>query len=57
MTTHTANNSDYYTLNNGEQIPAVGFGTWKATKKEGAHEAVAIVLKTGYRHISCDVRQ
>lgn len=55
MTTRTANNTDYYTLNNGEKIPAVGFGTWKATKKEGAHTAVKIALQTGYRHVDTAV--
>mmetsp|Transcript_8010 Transcript_8010/g.7949 ORF Transcript_8010/g.7949 Transcript_8010/m.7949 type:complete len:295 (-) Transcript_8010:2130-3014(-) len=53
--TSTTRNTDYYTLNNGENIPAVGIGTWKATKKEGAHTAVKIALQTGYRHIDTAV--
>lgn len=41
-----------FTLNNGVEIPAVGFGTWQA----GPHEverAVEIALSCGYRHIDC----
>ena len=30
-------------------MPAVGFGTWQ--DKDAQEEAVAIALKTGYRHI------
>ncbi|HET8855527.1 MAG TPA: aldo/keto reductase [Salinimicrobium sp.] len=37
---------------NGDEMPAVGLGTWKASKGE-AGEAVATALKNGYRHIDC----
>lgn len=41
---------DTYTLNNGEQIPVVGFGTWQ-TEPEMADFAVKSALASGYRHI------
>lgn len=43
-----------FTLNNGVQIPALGFGTFA---KEGVtgltHAAVVTALDTGYRHLDC----
>ncbi|KAJ9646752.1 hypothetical protein H2204_000444 [Knufia peltigerae] len=39
-----------FTLNTGAQIPAVGFGTWKAAPGD-AGKAVEEALKAGYRHI------
>ncbi|KAG2142349.1 NADP-dependent oxidoreductase domain-containing protein [Suillus clintonianus] len=41
-------------LNNGQTIPAVGFGTWqpKPNASEGVR-AVEHALKAGYRHIDC----
>ncbi|MGO1316401.1 MAG: aldo/keto reductase [Cellulomonadaceae bacterium] len=38
------------TLNNGVQIPQVGFGTWLIDPAD-AQRAVAEALETGYRHI------
>lgn len=42
----------HFTLNNGMQIPAVGFGTWQAAPGE-VEQAVITALKAGYRHIDC----
>lgn len=41
-----------FTLNNGVEIPAVGFGTWQA-KPDEVRIAVEIALHTGYRHLDC----
>ena len=35
----------YFTLNNGLQIPAVGFGTYKATQ-----ESIELAIEAGYRY-------
>lgn len=40
-----------YLLNNGVQIPVIGFGTWKAKDGEEAYQAVLTALEAGYRHI------
>lgn len=40
-----------YRLNNGLEIPVLGFGTWKAADGKEAYEAVLAALKSGYRHI------
>lgn len=45
------NNTDTVTLNNGDKIPAVGLGTWKATEKDAAYKSVKAALQNGYRHI------
>lgn len=45
------NLSSSYTLSNGVNIPAVGFGTWQAPNGEVAVAAVEHALKVGYRHI------
>lgn len=42
----------YFTLNTGAQIPAVGFGTWKAATGE-AGKAVEDAFAAGYRHFDC----
>ncbi|KAL7424195.1 hypothetical protein Q5752_001781 [Cryptotrichosporon argae] len=39
-------------LNNGLEVPQVGFGTWQAAPGE-VERAVAEALKVGYRHIDC----
>lgn len=41
-----------FILNNGVEIPAVGFGTWQA-KPDEVRIAVEIALRTGYRHLDC----
>lgn len=40
-----------YQLNNGVQIPVLGFGTWQAQDGEEAYQAVREALAAGYRHI------
>lgn len=40
-----------YQLNNGVEIPVLGFGTWKAQDGEEAYQAVLTALEAGYRHI------
>ncbi|VPA42547.1 2,5-diketo-D-gluconic acid reductase A [Streptococcus pneumoniae] len=40
-----------YQLNNGVEIPVLGFGTFKAMDGEEAYRAVLEALKAGYRHI------
>lgn len=40
-----------YQLNNGVEIPVLGFGTFKAKDGEEAYRAVLEALKAGYRHI------
>ena len=41
---------NHYRLNNGVEIPVLGFGTWKAADGEEAYQAVLAALKAGYRH-------
>lgn len=42
------------TLNNGVQMPALGFGTFAAEGSEGeTHRAVVAALNAGYRHLDC----
>lgn len=42
---------DTYTLNNGVEIPIIGFGTWQTPDGEVAEESVLAALNAGYRHI------
>lgn len=42
----------YYQLANGDQIPAVGLGTWKSSPEQ-VYKAVKAALNIGYRHIDC----
>jgi diketogulonate reductase-like aldo/keto reductase len=38
-------------LNNGTEMPLLGFGTWQVKNGETAYNAVLYALKAGYRHI------
>ena len=40
-----------FTLNNGVEIPQIGFGTWQIPAGQPAYDAVAYALEAGYRHI------
>lgn len=42
---------DTYTLNNGVEIPVVGFGTWQTNDGKEAYDSVMWALEAGYRHI------
>jgi len=39
------------TLNDGNRIPAIGFGVFKLEDGTGCEEAVSVALEAGYRHI------
>ncbi|SMO75197.1 Aldo/keto reductase [Saccharicrinis carchari] len=41
----------YFKLNNGLQIPSIGFGTWQTPDGSTAIDAVKTALAAGYRHI------
>lgn len=41
-----------FIFRNGDEIPALGLGTWKSTKGE-VYDVVRKALKIGYRHIDC----
>ena len=41
-----------FPLHNGDQIPAIGLGTWKM-EDGSAKDAVSTALEIGYRHIDC----
>lgn len=43
--------TDTYKLNNGVEIPVVGYGTWQTPDGETCVMAVSEALKSGYRHI------
>lgn len=43
--------TDTYKLNNGVEIPVIGFGTWQTPSGEVAEESVLAALNSGYRHI------
>jgi 2,5-diketo-D-gluconate reductase A len=42
---------DYFTLNDGNKIPAVGFGVFMIPSDGSTYRAVSDALKAGYRHI------
>jgi diketogulonate reductase-like aldo/keto reductase len=41
---------DMITLNNGVQMPAIGFGTYKSTTDDG-YQVVLDAIRVGYRHL------
>ncbi len=41
----------YFKLNNGIEIPSIGFGTWQTPDGATAISAVKTAIKAGYRHI------
>ena len=43
--------NEIFTLNNGVQIPAIGFGTWQVADGEEGYNSCLCALKAGYRHI------
>ncbi|XP_058090426.1 aldo-keto reductase family 4 member C10-like [Magnolia sinica] len=45
-------NGNYFLLNTGARIPAIGLGTWQSGG-DLCIEAVKTALKVGYRHIDC----
>ncbi|NGX34097.1 MAG: 2,5-diketo-D-gluconic acid reductase A [Candidatus Anoxychlamydiales bacterium] len=38
-------------LNDGNEIPMIGMGTWQQTEKDNCINAIKYALKVGYRHI------
>ena len=40
-----------YALNDGNEIPVIGFGTWQMPNNEHTAEIVEYAIKNGYRHI------
>lgn len=44
-------NTSTVKLSNGVEIPAVGLGTWRASKEGDAYISVKAALENGYRHI------
>ncbi len=42
----------YYSISNGDKMPALGLGTWKSQKGE-VYQAIHEAVKVGYRHIDC----
>jgi diketogulonate reductase-like aldo/keto reductase len=43
--------SDTFVLNNGIDIPCIGFGTWQTPDGKVAADSVKYAVETGYRHI------
>ncbi|ANB11046.1 trifunctional aldehyde reductase/carbonyl reductase (NADPH)/glucose 1-dehydrogenase (NADP(+)) YPR1 [Sugiyamaella lignohabitans] len=44
-------NTSTATLNDGNKIPYVGFGTWQVNDETDGYDALIYALKHGYRHI------
>lgn len=49
-------NNQYLTFNDGNKIPAVGLGTYKATEPGSAYNSAKVALANGYRHIDTAAR-
>jgi diketogulonate reductase-like aldo/keto reductase len=45
--------SFHYTLNNGVEIPAIGFGTYRTPPGEVTEQSVLAAIQAGYRSIDC----
>ncbi len=43
--------NEFFILNNGIKIPAIGFGTWQVADGDEGYFACLNALKVGYRHI------
>lgn len=43
--------NEHFVLNNGVQIPSIGFGTWQVADGEEAYVSCLNALRAGYRHI------
>lgn len=43
---------EYYTYQNGDQMPVLGIGTWQSDP-EKLYDAIIEAVKYGYRHIDC----
>ncbi len=43
--------NDLFKLNNGIEIPMIGFGTWQIKEGDEAYKSTLLALKNGYRHI------
>ena len=43
--------NEFYTLNNGVKIPAIGFGTWQIAEGEEGYNSCLWAIESGYRHI------
>lgn len=46
-------NCQSYVLNNGDMIPAIGFGTWDPDNPKGVYSATRCALEAAYRHLDC----
>lgn len=48
---HLQMQTDTFRLENGAEIPCIGFGTWKLPNDDSGVAAVRAALEAGYRHI------
>lgn len=49
--TQLHNSTTVFKLNTGATIPAIGLGTWRASKGDEARQVFLTAIKAGYRHI------